>query len=111
MYKIKKFHFTLKKKYINIIHILCKLLLIFIIFFVYRELNNNEISWTIEDKSGVFEGLANLIKLKLENNKIKSISSDAFLGLADLKVLSLSMNNITSIKDNALESMVTLQQL
>lgn len=98
----------MKKKYINIIHILCKLLLI---FFAYRELNNNEISWTIEDKSGVFEGLANLIKLKLENNKIKSISSDAFLGLANLKVLSLSMNNITSIKDNALESMVTLQQL
>ena len=76
-----------------------------------RELNNNEISWTIEDKSGVFMGLVNLIKLKLENNKIKSIASDAFKGLSNLKVLSLNMNNITSIKDNALESMVSLQQL
>lgn len=98
----------MKKKYINIIYILCKLLLIFIIFFVYRELNNNEIFWIIEDKFGVFEGLVNLIKFKFENNKIKFIFSDVFLGLVNLKVLSLSMNNIIFIKDNVLESMVIL---
>lgn len=82
--------------------------MIFIIFFVYRELNNNEIFWIIEDKLGVFEGLVNLIKFKFENNKIKFIFSDVFLGLVSLKVLSLSMNNIIFIKDNVLESMVIL---
>ena len=77
----------------------------------FRELNNNDLSWTIEDKSGVFVGLEMLMKLKLENNKIKSITNDAFKGLTNLRVLSLNMNNITSIKNNALESMVLLQQL
>ncbi|XP_062607304.1 leucine-rich repeats and immunoglobulin-like domains protein 3 [Saccostrea cucullata] len=75
------------------------------------ELNNNDLSWTIEDKSGVFVGLEMLMKLKLENNKIKSIANDAFKGLTNLRVLSLNMNNITSIKNNALESMALLQQL
>lgn len=77
----------------------------------FRELNNNAISWTIEDMNGAFVGLQNLNKLGLENNKIKSIAKNAFDGLSKVKVLNLQNNAITSIQKDALESMTELSEL
>lgn len=66
-----------------------------------RHLNNNKISWTIEDANGVFQGLGNLIKFHIAGNNIKSINKNAFVGLRNVTYLNLSNNNITSIQKSA----------
>lgn len=72
-------------------------------------MNNNQISWTIEDANGVFQGLNDLVKFHLAGNKIKSISSDAFIGLKNVTYLNLGNNSITSIEDNAFSEVPLLK--
>lgn len=83
---------------------------IYFLFF-YRELSNNELSWTIEDMNGTFKELKNLQSLSLENNKIKSIAKNAFSGLNKVKTLNLLNNAISSIQSNALETMIEMESL
>ena len=71
----------------------------------------NDISWTIEDMNGAFEGLENLNRLGLDSNRIKSIAKRAFSGLEELKQLHLTDNAITSIQGNAFSVMKNLQEL
>ena len=74
-------------------------------------MSHNEISWTIEDTNGAFDGLVSLNRLGLDSNRIKSIAKRAFQGLQQLKQLHLVDNAITSIQSNAFEPMTTLQEL
>ena len=84
---------------------------IYFLLFFYRELSNNELSWTIEDMNGTFNKLKNLQSLSLENNKIKSIAKNAFSGLSKVKTLNLLNNAISSVQSNALETMVEMESL
>lgn len=77
----------------------------------FRELNNNKISWTIEDMQGAFVGLQRLTTLELANNVITSISENAFVGLNSLTNLDLSSNAINTIHKNALSAMPKLEVL
>jgi Leucine-rich repeat (LRR) protein len=70
-----------------------------------RYLNNNNISWIVEDMSGAFYGLNHLRKLGLAANEITSINNKAFIGLDSLVHLDLSKNNIKAIQDNAFYGM------
>jgi Leucine-rich repeat (LRR) protein len=74
-------------------------------------MNNNEISWTIEDMNGAFDGLMSLNRLGLDSNRITSIAKKAFFGLDMLKALHLTDNAITSIQSNAFQIMRSLQEL
>lgn len=76
-----------------------------------RELSHNEISWAIEDSSGVFDGLVSLTRLSLDSNQIKSLSKQTFVGLAQLRLLRLVENPITSIQSNAFEPLKDLNEL
>ena len=80
-------------------------------FVCFSELNNNEISWTIENTKGAFEGLNSVTRLGLNSNHIKSVTKRAFQGLEQLKQLHLADNAITTIQANAFESMSALQEL
>ena len=80
-------------------------------YFSYRDLNNNEISWTIEDVRGAFYGLKNLNRLSLKANHIKSIASEAFTGLDKLRQLHLDNNNITGIQENSFAPLENLRDL
>lgn len=82
-----------------------------IFYYLYRELSNNELSWTIEDMNGTFSELHNLESLSLENNKIKSIAKNAFNGLIKVKTLNLLNNEISTIQSNAFETMVEMDSL
>uniref|UniRef100_A0A2C9JD97 Ig-like domain-containing protein n=1 Tax=Biomphalaria glabrata TaxID=6526 RepID=A0A2C9JD97_BIOGL len=75
------------------------------------ELNSNEISWSMEDVSGLFRGLNSLTKLSLKFNSIRSIAVYAFSGLPKLRNLYLEENDITSIQENAFETLRDLRDL
>lgn len=83
-------------------------LLLFDYFLFYRELNNNNISWTFEDTNGVFLGLKRLTKLGLAGNMITSIPPKAFLGLDNLVELNLRGNGILTLQENAFMSLAKL---
>ncbi|XP_013398463.1 leucine-rich repeats and immunoglobulin-like domains protein 3 [Lingula anatina] len=74
------------------------------------ELAGNEISWTI-DMNAAFEVLTSLLRLDLNNNHIKSISTTSFSGLVQLRHLQLVNNNITSIQEDAFADLVSLEQI
>ncbi|XP_051173855.1 leucine-rich repeats and immunoglobulin-like domains protein 3 [Leptopilina boulardi] len=65
------------------------------------ELNSNKISYMVEDFSGAFVPLTQLMKLGLAHNQIKSINKNAFKGLSQVTEIDLLGNNITSIQENA----------
>lgn len=75
------------------------------------ELNSNKISYMVEDISGAFSPLGQLIKLGLAHNRIKSINQNAFTGLSRVIELDLIGNNVTSIQENAFLSMSSLSKL
>lgn len=81
------------------------------IFFFYSSLNNNKLSWAVEDVSGAFIGLSNLLKLHLAYNNIKSISKNAFTELRSIISLNLSDNNITTVQNGALGTLQHLKLL
>uniref|UniRef100_A0A669BU53 Leucine-rich repeats and immunoglobulin-like domains 3 n=1 Tax=Oreochromis niloticus TaxID=8128 RepID=A0A669BU53_ORENI len=75
------------------------------------DLQNNEISWTIEDMNGPFSALDKLKKLFLQRNQIRSVTKKSFSGLDALQHLDLSNNAIMSIQANAFSQMKNLQEL
>ncbi|RUS70224.1 hypothetical protein EGW08_022012 [Elysia chlorotica] len=75
------------------------------------ELSHNEISWSVEDMTGMFHSLSRLNRLGLRANGISSIPVHAFSGLQQLKELDLGDNDITSIQENAFETLRKLQSL
>uniref|UniRef100_A0A673BGF9 Ig-like domain-containing protein n=1 Tax=Sphaeramia orbicularis TaxID=375764 RepID=A0A673BGF9_9TELE len=75
------------------------------------DLQNNEISWTIEDMNGPFSALDKLKKLFLQGNQIRSVTKKSFSGLDALQHLDLSNNAIMSIQANAFSQMKNLQEL
>ncbi|KAG5879278.1 hypothetical protein JTB14_008954 [Gonioctena quinquepunctata] len=77
----------------------------------YLNLSNNKIWLTVEDATGVFLGLHDLMKFHLAGNGIKSINADAFAGLKNVTYLNLSNNNITSIQKNAFNHVPLLKEL
>lgn len=91
-----------------IIHIYIKNLVDFT-YLYSSQINNNKISWTIEDVRGVFSSLNNLVNFSIASNNIKSVSRNAFKGLTSLVQLDLSNNNITSIQRNAFIEMPLLE--
>lgn len=77
----------------------------------YREMGHNQLSWTVGDMDGVFEGLVSLSRLGLISNNIKLISNGAFLGLEHLRHLLLTDNAISSIQENAFALLSQLEEL
>ena len=77
----------------------------------FRELNHNEISWTIEDTNGTFTELSQVSKLGLSANRIKSVARKAFAGMQGLKVLDLHDNAIATIQDGAFSELPSLEEL
>ncbi|KAK7493921.1 hypothetical protein BaRGS_00014803 [Batillaria attramentaria] len=75
------------------------------------EMNDNAIAWTMEDVSGAFDGLQNLMRLGLKMNHIKSITKQAFLGLNSLRQLHLEDNDITTIQENSFQPLQDLREL
>ncbi|XP_069485962.1 leucine-rich repeats and immunoglobulin-like domains protein 3 [Ambystoma mexicanum] len=75
------------------------------------DLQANEISWTIEDMNGAFCGLERLKRLKLQGNRIRSITKKAFSGLDALEHLDLTDNAIMSVQGNAFSQLKKLQEL
>lgn len=75
------------------------------------EMNDNAIAWTMEDVSGAFTGLQNLMRLGLKMNHIKSITNQAFLGLNNLRQLHLEDNEITTIQENSFQPLQDLREL
>ncbi|CAG2173269.1 unnamed protein product, partial [Oppiella nova] len=72
---------------------------------------HNQISWTIEDSSGSFDGLQRLKTLGLAFNHIKAIPKRAFTGLTNLEVLDLHDNPIAAIHDQSFSYFNRLQEL
>lgn len=70
-------------------------------YYFYRWLNNNKLSWTVEDVNRAFIGLHNLEKFHLASNQIKSIDGNAFSELQNITTLDLSNNSITTLQNNA----------
>lgn len=83
----------------------------YLLFFCDSEMNDNSISWTMEDVSGAFLGLQKLMKLGLKMNHIKSITNQAFLGLQRLRQLHLEHNDITTIQENSFQPLQDLREL
>lgn len=77
----------------------------------FSELNQNEISWTIEDTNGTFTGLSQVTKLGLAANRIKSVARKAFAGMQGLKVLDLKDNAIATIQDGVFSELPALEEL
>lgn len=65
----------------------------------------------IEDAKGPFNGLANLKKLSLANNKVLYIKKEAFNGLDNLDELNLLQNNVIEIQEGAFKCMPNLVNL
>lgn len=65
----------------------------------------------IEDKVDLFNGLKNLKKLSLANNKILYIKKEAFYGLDNLEDLNLLQNSILEIQEEVLKCMPNLDRL
>uniref|UniRef100_A0A3B5L3B0 Ig-like domain-containing protein n=1 Tax=Xiphophorus couchianus TaxID=32473 RepID=A0A3B5L3B0_9TELE len=70
------------------------------------DLQNNEISWTIEDMNGPFSALERM-KTFLQGNQIRSVTKKSFSGLDELD---LNNNGIMSIQANAFSQMKNLQE-
>lgn len=77
--------------------------------FTFRWLNNNKLSWTVEDVNRAFSGLAGLEKFHLASNQIKSISKNAFIELHNIVTLDLSNNNITTLQNNSFSELTNLK--
>lgn len=84
---------------------------IVICYFICRELNHNEISWSIEDTNGTFAELGQVTKLGLAANRIKSVARKAFAGLQGLRVLDLQDNAIATVQDGAFAELPALEEL
>ena len=80
-------------------------------FFSFRELNDNHISWTVEDMNEAFSGMSALTRLDLSSNRIRTISKRAFAGLDSLRQLNLVKNAISTTTSNASSSLEQLQEL
>jgi len=78
---------------------------------LHRDLSSNEISWTLEDKSSVFDSLTSLANLQLARNHIRSVSKRVFAGLSRLRHLNLDENEISEIHVSAFEAMSDLRDL
>lgn len=65
----------------------------------------------IEDAKESFDGLTNLKKLSLVNNKILYIKNEAFYGLENLNELNMLQNNIVEIQENGFKFMPNLVYL
>ncbi|CAG0885076.1 unnamed protein product [Darwinula stevensoni] len=76
-----------------------------------RDLHENNLSWTIEDSSGAFQGLGKLTKLGLQSNNIMSVAEKAFSGLRSLRKLDLLGNSINTIEENPFSPMKGLAEL
>jgi Leucine-rich repeat (LRR) protein len=63
-----------------------------------RDLEDNKLSG---EADGAFDGLANLVTLKLGKNQLTEIPTRALAGLTSLQGLSLSQNSIGEINENA----------
>ncbi len=74
-------------------------------------MNYNQISWTIADMNGAFEGLSALTRLGLRGNRIRSISKEAFLGLDSLRQLNLLDNALSTVQSNAFALLPELSDL
>ena len=81
------------------------------LYFSFRELNHNEISWTIEDTNGTFTELSQVTKLGLSANRIKSVARKAFAGMQGLRILDLHDNAIATIQDGAFSELPSLEEL
>ena len=75
------------------------------------DLNNNQISWSLEAGGGVFGGLASLTSLRLESNGLQSLSEEALLGLEQLQLLALRGNNISGVHERAFSQLPRLARL
>lgn len=75
------------------------------------DLSHNEISSAIEDLNSPFARLADLKRLDLSANKIRSINQRAFVGLKSVEVLDLTGNNVTTIQNNAFTDLASLKEL
>jgi len=75
------------------------------------DLSSNEISWTLEDESSVFDSLTSLGNLQLAHNHIRSVSKRVFAGLSRLRHLNLDDNEISDIHVAAFEAMSDLRDL
>ena len=71
------------------------------LFFRYRYMNYNELSWTLEELTGAFSGLASLTRLGLAHNHIRSVAARAFNSLEALRQLHLEDNPLTAIHADA----------
>jgi len=78
---------------------------------LHRDLSSNELSWTLEDESGVFDGLTSLGNLQLAHNHIRSVSRRVFAGLSRLRHLNFDDNEISEIHVAAFEAMSDLRDL
>jgi len=76
-----------------------------------RDLSSNEISWTLEDESSVFDRLTSLSNLQLAHNDIRSVTRQVFTGLSRLRHLNLDDNDISEIHVAAFEAMSDLRDL
>ncbi len=75
------------------------------------ELDHNDISWTVEDMNGAFDGLSALSRLDLSANRIRTVSKRAFSGLDSLRQLNLVRNPISTINSNAFSPLHELHEL
>jgi len=78
---------------------------------LHRDLSSNEISWTLEDESSVFDSLTSLSSLQLAHNDIRSVSRRVFAGLSRLRHLNLDDNDISQIHIAAFQTMSDLRDL
>ena len=62
------------------------------------DLSHNFLSWSFERTRGLFSKLPNLLKLRLNNNKIRLLRSNTFDGCEKVKELDLSSNPLTTIE-------------
>ena len=61
--------------------------------------------------SGIFEGLANLRDLNLSSNGLRALSDDIFEGLTRLGILNLSSNDLRALPDGIFEDLANLRSL
>ncbi len=76
-----------------------------------RELQENAISWTVEDMNDAFAGLSALTRLNLSANRVRAVSKRAFAGLDSLRALDLRRNAISTVMSNAFAQLPQLTEL
>lgn len=72
---------------------------------------NSKLSDKKQLKNGVFDGLDQLEKLKLHNNRIHTIEKDVFRNLSNLVSLDLSFNHLTQIDPDLFNQTLNLIEL